>query len=183
MTYLRGIARFVVIGMTVSTVYVKADSVPTAYQHYAEKHNVPPSILYAIALAESGHSVTGVYRPWPWSLNIKGKSLRYKTAEEIAVALHEVLARGDHADIGVMQINSYWHKNRVSIVNDFLNPHTNVDKGAEILSEQRQRSDDWWEAVGRYHAPGNDQASLKRAERYRQRVKALYKKYIKRKLS
>ena len=39
-----------------------------------EKHlNLPKNILLAISLTETGRLVDGMYIPWPWSLNVKGK--------------------------------------------------------------------------------------------------------------
>ena len=85
---------------------------------------------------------------------------------------------GKHMDIGIMQINSYWHGHRVESLPYLFDPLVNLHIGAVILGEQKKRSASWWEAVGRYHAPNNDLASLKRAEKYRQRVKKIHQKII-----
>lgn len=152
--------------------------IPAEYERIATKHGVPPAIFYAVALAESGYTKGGIYNPWPWTLNIEGNSQRFETLVHARTRLLHVVSEGKHVDIGIMQVNSYWHRHRVSRLSDILDPYVNLNIAAEILVEQRQRSDGWWQAVGRYHAPGNDNASLARAERYRTRVKALHEKYL-----
>ena len=49
---------------------VCAQSVPTGYQQVASEYDLPPALLYAVALTESGQSSLseGRYRPWPWAL-------------------------------------------------------------------------------------------------------------------
>lgn len=158
--------------------YANKKNVPSAYQRVAEKHGIPDSIIYALALAESGYTIDGIYNPWPWTLNIEGDAQRYDTAEEALSGLQLALGKGKHVDVGIMQINTRWHTHRVPELSDFLNPHINLESGAKILAEQRERSADWWEAVGRYHAPNNDKRSLQRATRYRQRVEIIYKKIM-----
>ncbi len=156
----------------------RAKAIPAEYARVAARYKVPASILYAIALAESGYTKAGIYNPWPWTLNVEGRAKRFQQADEALSSLLRSIREGKHVDIGIMQVNSYWHHHRVNSLSDLLNPYVNLNKGAEILKEQRKRSKNWWEAVGRYHAPGNDEQSLRRAERYRNRVKLIYEKYI-----
>ncbi len=156
----------------------RAKAIPEEYVRVAARYKVPASILYAIALAESGYTKAGIYNPWPWTLNVEGCAKRFEQADEALSSLLRSIREGKHVDIGIMQVNSRWHHHRVNSISELLNPYVNLNKGAEILKEQRKRSNSWWEAVGRYHAPGNDTTSLTRAERYRNRVKAIYDTYI-----
>lgn len=155
-----------------------AGAPPPYYQHVAEQYGVPVKVFYAIALNESGLSRSGAYQPWPWTLNISGKGYRYDTyrdAEHALIAAHKA---GKQVDVGIMQINAYWHGHRVDQLERLLLPHVSLVEGAKILLEQRKRSQDWWEAVGRYHAPGNDVKSQARARRYRERVRKIYQEII-----
>ena len=152
--------------------------IPQEYTRVAARYSVPASILYAVALAESGYTKAGIYNPWPWTLNIEGRAKRFEQADEALTSLLRSIRAGKHVDIGIMQVNSRWHHHRVNSLGELLNPYINLTKGAEILKEQRKRSKSWWEAVGRYHAPGNDAKSLRRAARYRNRVKVIYDTYI-----
>lgn len=147
---------------------------PFEYQRVATHYDIPVAIFFSIALAESGYRTSGIYNPWPWTLNIEGEPYRFDTAVDAVAVLRDAIAQGKHADIGIMQVNSLWHAHRVAALSDLLHPHTSLHVGAMILVEQRRRSQSWWEAVGRYHAPGRDAASLQRAQRYRDRVRSIY---------
>ncbi len=152
--------------------------VPSYYKEVARSYDVPVEVFYAIALNESGLRRGGGYYPWPWTLNIEGKGARYDSYHDARRALYEALDAGKRVDIGIMQINGYWHRHRVDELHYLLLPHISLIEGAKILLEQRERSEDWWEAVGRYHAPLNDENSKRRAERYRQRVKRIYQTIV-----
>ena len=49
-----------------------AEAVPVGYRSIASERSIPSAVLYAVALTESGKQVAskGVYRPWPWILNV-----------------------------------------------------------------------------------------------------------------
>lgn len=160
---------------------VVAKPIPAAYQQVARQHQIPASLLYAIALAESGYTAKGIYNPWPWTLNIEGEPFRFYYGSEARQQLLTAWRERRSIDIGLMQINSLWHAHRVNRIDDLLNPYVNLNTAADILREQRQRSQNWWEAIGRYHAPGNDSASKARARRYRKRVQTIYQQTIKHK--
>lgn len=163
-----------------TVVAADANTVPAAYQRVALQYHIPADLFYAIALTESGYEKQGTYNPWPWTLNVGGEPYRYQKSVQARQELLNAWGQGKSVDVGLMQINTRWHGHRVQHIADFLNPYINLSKAAEILIEQRRRSQDWWEAVGRYHAPGNDTASLKRAERYRQRVQHFYQQHRRR---
>lgn len=69
--------RKLVVGATLmQSISVAAlDDLPIAYVVVAKAANVPADILYAVALAESGRSYKGVLLPWPWTLNVEGRSI------------------------------------------------------------------------------------------------------------
>ena len=76
-----------------------------------EKHlNLPKNILLAISLTETGRLVDGVYIPWPWSLNVKGKGFYLDNKKQATkYALTNIKNFTKNVDIGCMQINYYYH--------------------------------------------------------------------------
>lgn len=141
---------------------------PPAYLQVADEQQVPPPLLYAVALVESQIRLTsGAVRPWPWTLNVKGLPERHPTRQAAWVSIRRHLGAGqDSIDIGPMQINWRWHRDRLGDPWRALDPLYNLRTGARILREQYAASGDWLEAAGRYHAPGNPT----RAHAYRERV-------------
>ena len=56
-----------------------------------EKHlNLPKNILLAISLTETGRLVDGMYIPWPWSLNVKGKGFYLDSKNKQLIALTNI---------------------------------------------------------------------------------------------
>lgn len=169
--------RQLVVGVTLmqSITATALDELPVAYVVVAKATNVPADILYAVALAESGRSYQGELLPWPWTLNIEGRSIFCESQGEAIVLATEAINREQLVDVGLTQVNWRWHQQRFTRVDDALVPMLNLKAGATILREQYELSGDWWQAVGRYHDPGQDEESLVSAEHYRQRVKRLWR--------
>lgn len=160
------------VGITLmrSITVAALEELPVAYTLVAKIYQVPADILYAVALAESGKRYKTFSRPWPWALNIEGKSLYCQSKQEATQHLQKAIQQQHAVDIGLMQISWYWHQHRFDVPADALIPMQNLKVGAAILREQYERTGDWWEAVGRYHDPGQDPVSLDNARRYRKRV-------------
>ena len=151
--------------------------VPAGYRTVADEHGVPASILYAVALAESGTVVdpSRSLRPWPWTLNVSGQGRFFPSRRAASEALHAVLAAGrESVDIGLMQINWRYHKARLASPTRALDPYHNLRVAAGILRGCYQRREDWWAAVGCYHAPNN----ARRAARYQQRVRRHWQRLV-----
>lgn len=147
------------------------DDIPVAYVVVAKAAEVPADILYAVALAESGRLYRDMLVPWPWTLNIEGEGVFCRSQREAIELASQAVQRNQSVDLGPAQVNWRWHRQRFAGINDALVPMLNLKAGAAILREQYELSGDWWQAVGRYHDPGEDDGSLTSAERYRQRVK------------
>lgn len=156
--------------MQASTV-MALEELPVAYLIVAKHQQVPVDILYAVAMTESGKRFGDEQRPWPWALNVDGRSVFCQSEQEAVLTVSEAIQKKQSVDIGLMQINWRWHKHRFSSIDDALTPMKNLQVGAAILQEQFKYTNDWWEAVGRYHDPGQDTDSLENAERYRTRVR------------
>ena len=154
-------------------------SVPLGYQQVAEAYDLPPEVLYAVALAESARQVdsTGNVRPWPWTLNVQGKGHFFASRQEAEAALQAHFDAGRRLiDIGLMQVNWRYHRQRLGSPQLALDPYHNLRVAAEILRDCHQRRQDWWAAVGCYHAPNSPQ----RAARYRARVRAHWRRVTRR---
>lgn len=145
------------------------DRVPTTYRLVAEHHGIPATLLYAMALTESGKGIESKsrLRPWPWTLNIAGQPRYFSTRWQAWLALHQSLQSGQESvDIGLMQVNWRFHRKRLGNSWLALEPSHNLAVGAEILKNCYAKRRDWWASVGCYHAPSDSE----RARRYRARV-------------
>lgn len=141
---------------------------PPAYQHAARQAGVPASVLFAVALQESGMTIHGRRVPWPWTLNVAGRAERYGTHAQACARLRRALARmpATRIDAGLGQINLGYHTRRFAHPCDLLDPYRNLAIAAEILREQHTAGEDWMVAVGRYHRPAGGPAAV----RYRRSV-------------
>jgi len=144
---------------------------PIAYLVVAQQYQVPVDILYAVAMTESGNGYDSSQLPWPWALNVDGRSIYCQSRQEAVWVVSHAIQAKQSVDIGLMQISWRWHQHRFASIDDALIPMKNLKAGAAILQEQFEVTNDWWEAVGRYHDPGQDQNSLDNAEVYRARVR------------
>ena len=146
--------------------------IPPAYVNIAQAFGIPPVILYAVALTESGLRLTsGQVRPWPWTLHVNGQAERYTSQEAALQALQSHLTVGRRSlDIGLMQINWRWHQKALVSPRMALDPYHNLRTGARLLRDLYQKSGAWLVAIGRYHAPASTRQARARAKVYRARV-------------
>lgn len=139
------------------------------------KHSTPPELLYSIALQESGKVIGGQYKPRAWTLNVCGKGIHFNTKDEALLFLKEAIDVSCSVDIGIMQIHWQSHHEKFKNYEEALDPIKNIDVGAQILKDQYIRVNDWYEATGRYHSPGNKRL----ASIYRDKVFKILKKEFK----
>lgn len=141
---------------------------PPAYQLAATQAHVPPNLLYAVALQESGRSIAGRVVPWPWTLNVAGQSRRYANRREACADLRRVLrvTPATRVDVGLGQLNAGYQRHRVRQPCELLEPYRNLRLAATILREQYNPDQSWLVAAGRYHRPAGGAPAV----RYRQRV-------------
>ena len=156
----------------VSGAAAQTDAVPTVFHEAAELYGIEGGeILYAIALNESGRSVDGAFRPWPWTLNVEGRGYYYDSQDEAWAALSEFIAAGHRSiDVGLMQVNFRWHEELLVDPYTALDPWVNVHLGASVYADVLQ-GDDPVAAAGRYHSPGPSAAQRQRADRYSAKVR------------
>ena len=141
---------------------------PPAYQLAAQRAGISSTVLYAVALQESGIRRNGRIVPWPWSLNVAGQSHRFTTRADACAGLQQAMRSTPHTriDAGLGQINLGYHQQRYASPCDLLDPYSNLAIAAEILKEQHSSDEDWLLAIGRYHRPAGGEP----AARYRRSV-------------
>ena len=141
---------------------------PPAYQIAAHRAGIPSTVLYAVALQESGLQRDGRLVPWPWTLNVAGVSRRFSSRAKACTGLQKALreAPPTRVDAGLGQVNLGYQKHRYPQPCDLLDPYRNLAIAAEILREQHTDGEDWLLAIGRYHRPAGGAA----AARYRMSV-------------
>lgn len=140
----------------------------------ARTEGVPEGVLSAIARVESGRSVQGVFRAWPWTLNQAGVGSYHDSEQSALLTLQQILATGHrNVDIGCMQINLRWHAEAFTDLREMLDPVRNTRYAARFLRELHDRFGDWDEAVMRYHSndPARGQAYADRVLRQREMAK------------
>lgn len=148
---------------------VRAQEIPPpAYQLAAQRAGIPSTVLYAVALQESGIRRSGRIVPWPWTLNVAGQSRHFATRADACTGLLQALrtTSDTRIDAGLGQINLGYQKQRYGTPCDLLDPYRNLAIAAEILQEQYVPSEDWLLAMGRYHRPAGGEP----AARYRRSV-------------
>lgn len=129
---------------------------PTAYRTVAQAAGIPPQLLYAVAQTESITQLQIGHYPWPWTLNVAGKALRFETRSQACEALHRAInEQGVYAvDVGLTQQNwGYIGRFRFREPCDALHPIHNLRSAASLLRQYYQRTGNWITAAGLYHRP------------------------------
>lgn len=122
----------------------------------ARRHGVPPQVLHAIGLTETGRRG----RLSPFALNIDGATVFAPDAAGALARFEQARAAGaKFIDLGCMQINHRFHGAAFPSVAAMLDPARNVDYAARFLKRLRASQPSWTLAVARYNAgPNNDRA-------------------------
>lgn len=136
--------------------------VPQSFNAIGKKYGVDPAMMYALSMTETGkRSNFGVITPWPWTANIcdKNPGVRCKgywfdSREELYQRLSEELSRGnDWFDVGLMQMNWHYHKNRFgSDLWIATHPLVNLNQAVGLLLEIQKRHRNPIDIYAAYHA-------------------------------
>ncbi|MFT8244455.1 transglycosylase SLT domain-containing protein [Roseomonas sp. BN140053] len=116
---------------------------------------LPPGLLGAIGLVESGRQDprTGRPEPWPWSYNVEGVSHAPATKAAAVAEVSALLARGTRSvDVGCMQVNLLHHPDAFATLDQAFDPQANLRYAIRFLLQLRARTNDWGDAVARYHS-------------------------------
>lgn len=131
-------------------------ALPLGYAVMGQRHGVPPLVLYGVALQESAKLFGPYALPWPWTLNVQGKPVRYNSYSASVAGMRSFIASGvRNVDAGLMQVNWGYHRDKLLDPAQALDPYPNMAVGARILQGHFASTGNWYTAVGRYHSPGN----------------------------
>ncbi len=117
--------------------------------------SLPPGLLLAVALVETGRgdARSGRFEPWPWSWNAEGEGHAEPTREAAVAAVAGFLASGRRSvDIGCMQVNLLHHPDAFPGLAEGFDPAVNVRYAIRFLQELRARTGNWADAVAQYHS-------------------------------
>jgi len=151
-------------------------SVPSAYQLIAHTTGVPSVVLYAVALQESGKTIhPKLHQPWPWTLNVAGKSYYYANQSKACTALHIALKAHNpkSIDVGIAQINWGWNPGIFASPCEALNPYKNLTAAGHLLRKHYRASGDWNIATGLYHHPAGGHIAARYQKYVAQRLETL----------
>ncbi len=125
---LRWVMLLLLLPATLSQNSCLADSIPNGYRQIASQYQIPADVLYAVALTKSGQTIDkGLFRPWPWTLNVAGNPQRFTSLNAACRELNRQLTQGIRSiDIGLMQINWRWNHTRLLSPCRALSPYTNL---------------------------------------------------------
>ncbi|WP_318419546.1 lysozyme family protein [Photobacterium leiognathi] len=147
--------------------------IPPLYTQVAQQHGVPPSVLYSLALTESNKRLdNGNVRPWPWTLNVKGRSYYYATRTEACRALNRFLTTTRIVDIGLTQQNWRYQGDHFSSPCAVFEPVDNLTHAARLLREGYRVHGSWVGAAGWFHRPAGGAL----AEKYKRHFLSHYRK-------
>lgn len=125
----------------------------------AARFDVPLGVLYAVGMTETGRKGSLS----PYAMNIEGRSHFAESAGDAAREFAAARSRGAKLiDLGCMQINHHYHREKFDSLEAMLDPSQNVDYAARFLRELREREGSWTMAVARYHAGPNNNPAQKR---------------------
>jgi hypothetical protein len=139
-----------------------------AIQRVEREAGLPPGLLRAIALVESGRTTAGRFAPWPWTVN-SPEGGTYLDDRGAALQRIEDLRRRGHTniDVGCMQINLRHHPDAFDSLAEAIDPLHNVRYAASFLTALERETGSWERAIGRYHS-----ATPELSAAYRARVAA-----------
>jgi Transglycosylase SLT domain len=131
---------------------------------------IPPGLVEAVALAESGRWLAdeGTTRPWPWTVTSGTDSFFFASKSEALRKVHELRSQGrSNIDVGCMQINLAYHGDAFDSVAEALEPAANVAYGAQFLRKLREETRSWERATARYHSRHPERGHAYREKVYR----------------
>lgn len=116
-----------------------------------DRTTVPKALLLKIAKVESG--IGRQKTPWPWAIQVQGKSYYFKNQLAATLYIKQLLLLGiENFDVGCFQINWKWHKDKVRTPQELLNPNKNTLIAAQFLNDLKAQHQSWVKAVAYYHS-------------------------------
>ena len=155
---LRTVTPQTVTPQTATTKAVAADPATlceTAITTAEYVNRLPPRLLAAISLTETGRidAASGRLRPWPWTINAEGAGQFFETPQQAIAAVQSLQARGVRSiDVGCLQINLMYHPNAFTSLEQAFEPRGNATYAARFLNALFAGGKDWTHAIGAYHS-------------------------------
>ena len=143
-----------IIGAVYSFIFINqgyANQCLKAIDLIADKTIVPVNLLLQVAKVESGY---GPHKtPWPWAIQVQGKSYYFKTQSAANLYIKQLLSLGiENFDVGCFQVNWRWHKDKVRTPQELLNPIKNTLIASQYLGDLKTQHYSWLKAVAYYHS-------------------------------
>jgi len=116
---------------------------------------LPPRLLGAISLTETGRidAGSGTLRPWPWTINAEGAGRYFATEQAAGAAVTALRARGVQSiDVGCMQVNLMYHPGAFASLRDAFDPRGNALYAARFLNSLHEDGRDWPRVIAAYHS-------------------------------
>jgi len=149
-----------------------ADLCATHARTVERAEGIPPGLMQAVALAESGRwqPSTGESFAWPWTVTSGSDTFYLRSKAEALAKVRELRAAGrTNIDVGCMQVNLRWHGEAFASLEQALEPARNVRYAADFLKRLRRETRSWGRATAHYHSRYPE-----RGERYRSKVYRLW---------
>ncbi len=117
-------------------------------------YNIPPHLLKAVSLVESGRTIKpGKRVAWPWTINVNGKGYVYESKQQAINAVRKFQGQGENSiDVGCMQVNLKHHPTAFRHLEDAFDPQLNVAYAAQFLNNLKRQLGSWRTAVAHYHS-------------------------------
>jgi tetratricopeptide (TPR) repeat protein len=119
------------------------------------RYHLPPGLLLAMALVESGRrdNLTGLIAPWPWTIQVDGHSHFYPTSADAIRETKTFLQGGNgFVDVGCLQVDLFHHPDAFHTLERAFDPASNIDYAAQYLAGLAHTRGSWLEAVAAYNA-------------------------------
>jgi hypothetical protein len=127
----------------------------------ARAEGVPPEVLHAISLTETGRPDGGRLRPWPWAINREGQGFWFRDRAEAFAFAQASLGEGrDSFDVGCFQINYHWHGQNFPSLQAMFEPEVGATYAARFLKSLHAERGNWLAAAGAYHSQTPERASI-----------------------
>lgn len=117
-------------------------------------HGIPPHLLQAIGLVESGRPVAGGGAlPWPWTADFNGRGAFFADKAAAIRAVRAALAAGPRSiDVGCLQVNLMHHPHAFADLDQAFDPAANARYAAGFLRSLYGQTHDWAAAAAAYHS-------------------------------